>query len=112
VASQKLIFCKPLSGSLYHETKWPLSGIKETYLNNSISVYPNPATSHLTLELQPANTLHNIMINMYDLQGKLLLQQPLQQQKTEINISDLSRGLYLLQVTCEEGAVVKKFIRE
>jgi uncharacterized delta-60 repeat protein len=75
--------------------------------SNPISIWPNPTNDFLNI-----NVLGNIFISsvrIYDLQGKLILED----KTTKISVNHLSKGMYLVKVTTEEGEeFIKKFIKE
>ena len=86
------------------------SGI-EAYINtNQITVCPNPANDLITIE----NSLiaENEMVSIYGIQGQLLLQQTIHQAKTEIDISNLDKGVYIVRVIGNDINVSKKIIKE
>jgi C1A family cysteine protease len=88
-----------------------LSGIASfTNPEDNISIYPNPANDNVTVENN--NFTIGQTISVYDIQGQLLLQQPMQQAKTNIDISIFSKGLYFLKVENGTGVAVKKFMKE
>jgi Secretion system C-terminal sorting domain len=65
----------------------------------AIVVYPNPTTDYVNLSMKGVD-LENGQ-NTYQLfsyQGKLLRQQIIEEDLTEINLSNLSSSIYLLQV--------------
>ncbi len=86
-------------------------GIVPHLLNaEQIAIYPNPANEYITIEnfvFSKGQT-----ISVYDIQGQLLLQQPMLQAKTNINITTISNGVYFLKVENEKGVVAKKFVKE
>ena len=68
-----------------------------------IVVYPNPTVDFITLASEGFDL--NNQLNSYQLfnyQGKLLKQNSIQQNKTEIDLSHLSSSIYILQVFVEE----------
>ena len=73
-----------------------------------VSVYPNPASDFLVIRVfKPDYKLKNIEIT--DMQGRLLKKN----NQSEIDISDLLKGLYLLNIEFENGRrTVEKFIKE
>lgn len=80
----------------------------------NISVYPNPAhgSTNVSLKLEKSS---DIMLNIYDLQGKLVKTLNLKDQGAgnhnyPINISDLGQGNYFLNAVTGEGKSVLKFI--
>ena len=72
-----------------------------------LQVYPNPAKDKLIIE---SGGLLITKLDITDLSGRTLMS--LISPMSQLNIANLSRGNYLLKVTTENGAVVKKFIKE
>ena len=79
-------------------------------LNNDIMIYPDPASDIITVE----NTAftNGQSISIYNIEGQLLLQQPMQQAKTNIAVAAFSKGLYFLKVENENSFTLRKFIKE
>jgi Zn-dependent metalloprotease len=71
-----------------------------------ISVYPNPATNFVTVEL--SGNLQNAELNLTDMLGQLVYTVNTDQSKVNINTAALPRGIYLLQVKTANGIQVKK----
>ena len=67
-------------------------GVKEDM--TSANIYPNPFTS--VVRITTERTAQNISV--YDVFGRLLMQQPVSGMQFEIDLSELSPGTYLLQV--------------
>lgn len=77
-------------------------------INIDFSIYPNPAKDILKIT---SNTEKGIM-RIYDINGKLV-QTELVFSHSEINISKLSSGTYVVVLTSENGeAGVQKFVKE
>jgi hypothetical protein len=87
-------------------------GVKETDNKNSFTISPNPATSKLTLNLQQLTTLKNTTISIYDIQGKLLIQQSITQPQTELNIAAFAKGIYIIKVNNDNNCMQSKFVKE
>ena len=79
-------------------------GIKTLQSESSIFVFPNPVQTNLTV----AGVNKDIKINLLDLKGTLLQSIPAQDNSTNVNVSSLPSGLYLLQI----GEQVIKFIKQ
>ena len=90
----------------------PLAGIKKITFaisgaqtatgnveGNTILVYPNPTHDMLMIQGIEAQTLR-----VYDLQGRLLMQE----NGTQVGVSQLAEGTYLLQI----GTQVVRFIKK
>lgn len=78
----------------------------------SFSLYPNPVGESLVL-ISPAS-IGNTNLQIYDIQGKLLsAQNATFEKQVSIDVSNLSSGIYFLNIKTENGNVeVKKFIKE
>ena len=79
-------------------------GIKNQKPATPIFVFPNPVKTNLTV----AGVNKNVKINLIDLSGKLLQSILAQDNSTDIDVSSLSSGLYLLQV----GGQTIKFVKQ
>ena len=88
------------------------SGINPLTNNNrQLEVYPNPANTNLTIS-QLANLK---MIEVYDVVGRKLedLKMSRLGNEIQIQVSDLSSGIYFLKATDEKGNVKNaKFVKE
>lgn len=65
------------------------SGVNDNVINANISVYPNPATS--TIHIANAK---NPVVNIYNSLGEIVMSS----NKTTIDVSGLSQGLYIVKV--------------
>jgi len=72
------------------------------------SIYPNPASEKLFLN----SSVNIVSLKILDFIGIELFTETVFQNKVEMDIRFLSRGIYFLQVQTEKGNVVKKFIKE
>jgi hypothetical protein len=73
---------------------------------SSIIVYPNPAIKTLYFNV----IINYSIVEVFDISGKLLLKKQLDSR--QLDISNLSQGLYFIKLETNEGMVVKKFIKE
>jgi len=80
-------------------------GIEELTLQDlSISVYPNPVNHTLIIE-QATRTINNLYLA--DLTGRILKEITLTGNRTSVDVSDLSSGLYFLR---SEGGAIGKVV--
>ena len=84
-----------------------LVGIAENNLEHNFSVYPNPASDNLFVIMSEAKNLI-----LYNSLGEEVSNWNLSAGTNEINISDLSSGIYFLELKTESGVVMKKIIKE
>ncbi len=72
-------------------------GIKETALNISLSVFPNPTSDYLTLKVEDYNN-EALSYHLIDEQGKLVLNEQITNQETQVAMSTLARGAYFINI--------------
>ncbi|QNJ98286.1 HYR domain-containing protein [Constantimarinum furrinae] len=87
-------------------------GNEDSELSNAIVMYPNPAQNEVRISNGSNLLLNNAQI--YDVNGKLISTIDLRdmQQEKVIDISGLSSGVYVVQITGENSSVVKRLIKE
>ncbi len=84
-------------------------GLDENQTNSKLTLYPNPATSTITVDAE--NELTNIIV--YDLTGKEVLKtNPLNGNKVSINIASLQSGIYLIKAKTASGVLFRKFVKQ
>ncbi len=88
------------------------TGIDQLATHNSqFIIYPNPANTNITIENSSLDD-QGKMISIYNIQGQLIFQQLMQEQKTEINVSGFSNGIYIVKMKTENGMAVNKFVKQ
>jgi hypothetical protein len=71
-----------------------------------ITISPNPANKMLFIE----GVNYPFIVSTYDLSGKKMFSDCTN--NGQLDISDLSQGLYFIKIETNEGMVVKKFVKE
>lgn len=75
-----------------------VTGIKEVNeINLSVSVYPNPATDYLILEVTDSE-LSALHFHLYDISGTVLQNVKITNNETRIVMSNLEPGAYFVKV--------------
>ena len=72
-----------------------------------ISFFPNPTVDNLTIETPPHST-----IEISNIEGQLIKTLTASGTKTNVDVSALPCGVYVVQVKTEKGVGVRKFIKE
>ena len=72
---------------------------KELLGTTNLEVYPNPTNGILNIEYVPKE----VQIILYNLSGKVLLQQVFKEENRVIDLSGLSKGVYLLELQGKTG---------
>ena len=78
---------------------WVITDIEEVE-QFSISVFPNPTNGFFFIEKE---TQENLNLEVINLQGQLIQSKKIAKNKTEIDISNLNAGLYVLKISNLEG---------
>tara|TARA_B110001450_G_scaffold111908_1_gene105676 strand:+ start:65 stop:541 length:477 start_codon:yes stop_codon:yes gene_type:complete len=77
----------------FHQTNWDFVGIENHDPNYDATVFPNPTSDLLNIR---ASIFDNVSYTLYDSKGKLLIQNNLSSEQTQIQVSQLASGLYSL----------------
>ncbi len=64
---------------------------------DKLDIYPNPAVHYLNIDLPYLEP--QITLSIYNSLGKIVLQQPLNEHRNDINVEHLVEGVYLLHLT-------------
>ena len=81
------------------------NGISNPVANTDCSVYPTITNSRVFIS--SINTVKNV--NVYNPQGSLIKSVL---NKTEIDVKNLAKGLYLMEVNTSNGISIHKIIKE
>jgi hypothetical protein len=79
----------------------------EKFKTIKASIGPNPTRDFLKISLDVSNSLNSI--NIYSVSGRLVLNSG---SKYEINISNLSRGLYIMKLETANGTLSRKIVKQ
>lgn len=82
--------------------------VGEHLIDGSITIYPNPSHGLVNIE---ANSIIN-SIQVYDLQGRLLMTYLVSDTNATIDISNKANGLYFFKVNSDKGIKVEKVIKK
>ena len=85
------------------------TGTEEVYTSNSTYLYPNPVT-HI-LNVFTSNIENAPVVSIYSVDARLLLQQALIKENTEIDVSRFSDGIYILEIQSSNGIKRLKFMK-
>ena len=100
------------NGTIWKRSISDFVGITENTPNNKLSLFPNPATNTLSLNLSQLQKLQNASLSIYDIQGKQLLHQNINEEQTQIDISSFAKGIYIVKLQTEKETLQSKFVKE
>jgi len=75
--------------------------ISDNELSSKISVYPNPATDVINIAFEASLDTENCTVALYDIQGRVIKQ--FNSFVDKVDVSNLSAGIYMLNIT-KDGA--------
>jgi hypothetical protein len=78
----------------------------------AINVYPNPATSMVTITLAGSYKDGNKIVDLLDISGKTVLSEKFSGTMHTLNMGALPQGMYMLKVRSNNKLIVKKVIRK
>ena len=82
----------------------------ESYLLNSIALYPNPANEYVDVRIDGDVNVKSLEV--FDVYGKLINTVNVIDNPTRINVSGLANGMYFVRVTTEQGVATKTFVKK
>ncbi|MFO7615360.1 MAG: leucine-rich repeat protein [Bacteroidales bacterium] len=76
-----------------------------------VNIYPNPASSAITIELPHYTTNKNTSMTIYNISGQPLISRQLTEQQTIMDLSGLVSGVYIIRMVDEKGVMVGKLVK-
>jgi hypothetical protein len=81
------------------------TGINELNAESSINIFPNPSTGKFNVQLADNNKEFEITI--FNSIGQEVFKQNIKQERTDVNVSDLSKGIYYYTILQNKKPVKK-----
>jgi hypothetical protein len=97
------LFIGQIGGGLGFYSSDTIISVSES-LFNDIQVYPNPASTQLTIDAG-SNWNEVIALELYDLSGRRVWSERVNARTTLVNLSNFSEGIYVLKLN---GTAVRK----
>ena len=82
----------------------------DTGEKHSVKLYPNPTYSSITVATENYNNIIS-EIQIYDINGKLVLQKMINSYIKEFDISELPQAIYLIKIKIGNSVITKKFFK-
>jgi|694.fasta_scaffold55670_2 subtilisin-like proprotein convertase family protein len=83
--------------------------IEDTTFSN-LKIYPNPTTGIVNIELGNQNLESNSIVKLYDIQGRIISTKEMKTAVDNVNISNLSDGVYLITIENGSSKTTKKIV--
>ena len=83
-------------------------GTSSSSLDKAFSIYPNPASGYVNVKSNAAQ--NNATVAIYDLNGRMVVNQKLANNTTQININGLATGVYVVKINAKDNTQTEKLI--
>ncbi len=81
-----------------------------TYFAEQITLHPNPTQNRFRLQLQSPK-IKNLQLTITDIHGRTLQQMPLLQSSIEVDLSEQTAGIYLVQISDGQNWWTEKVVK-
>jgi hypothetical protein len=78
----------------------------------NITAYPNPVLNSLTIKIVNSSGPAHWSVNVYDYKGEVAIQQETEKDLTEVNLSSLPPGAYLVKIAHQAGFKIFNIIKQ
>lgn len=89
----------------FHQTNWNILKVNDCATYYEASIYPNPSSEEINIK---TNDFNNTSYTLYDLNGKVVLQNILNQNISTIKVNHLAPGKYILSLR-KDNQLLKTF---
>jgi hypothetical protein len=107
--AQLILVGSPIGGTIYVDNVYfsRLSSSNAELNKNNFELFPNPAQNLISISSD-----ENIeQISVYDVAGKLVMSQNIQDNRTTLDIANLATGVHTIIVVINDKVLVDKFIK-
>jgi hypothetical protein len=100
--SGTIIYAGSFGNGVWKRPLSEMTGIEDVSATLSmLNVYPNPAKDNITININNRNSNEDATLNIYNVTGVLIKSKILKQNLQEINVSDISNGIYMIEFKSE-----------
>jgi len=100
-----------IGDSTYYYYHTALGVIEKTVPSESITVYPNPSSTSITISI-PTTPTKNTFLTIFNINGQQLMSRRMMEQKTVVDVTGLSQGVYFVKVRDDRTVMVGKFVKQ
>jgi len=87
----------------------PYLGIYDIDMN-PVEIFPNPSSGQVNINISNITQKH-ITLNVFDIEGNLIYNQDINRNSTILDVSDYTKGVYILKIgNCEKVSVRKLIV--
>ena len=78
---------------------------------NDISIYPNPTSKILFIDLKNLMDKDGLTLTVYDLLGRILESRTIEEEVEKIDLEQVSSGVYLIYIRGEQREFIQRVIK-
>ncbi|WP_431133774.1 M28 family peptidase [Psychroserpens mesophilus] len=82
----------------------------DNFLVSEVNLFPNPVKTQLNIEIPDHTT--SVALDLFDVSGKLILQQNTSEEITSLSMKNLPRGIYFLKISSSENTGTYKIVKD
>lgn len=97
-----LFFLLVSTASFSQKVQGPAGSVPQ---KNNVQFFPNPASTTITFEFS-INAEKGSNLHIYSFLGRKVLSVPVTGNRVSVNVSNLMKGVYIFQVTDNNGRVI------
>lgn len=75
-----------------------------------VSIYPNPVVSYF--EVVYPSSVGDIKVEVYDILGKKLVSRVITPEDRSVQVSKLSKGIYMVRLSSEKASKIFKIVKQ
>lgn len=76
----------------------------------TLVIYPNPASEKIRIDI-PFEENETYVVNIFDIHGKMITSQLINQTDNQLNVSNLEQGMYMIQLTGNNKNISERLIK-
>ena len=104
--SELVVFVQNMdSKEIYNGNKVDMITVSVEETEKWVGVYPNPAKDYITI-----SNCDEAVVNIYTIQGQKVLTEDIHTQNTQINVSQLEFGMYVLELVVDDKRFTEKIL--
>jgi hypothetical protein len=74
------------------------------------NLYPNPVLKGNLVKIELPNEVGSVSVQIFDMSGRVVKQNTFEGTSYEVNTSEFSKGIYIIQMASEKGKITKKLV--
>jgi hypothetical protein len=79
-------------------------------VTNKVTVFPNPVSDKVTVQISDLKGVANVQV--FDIYGKMVMQQTTARENTQLDVSKLPAGVYMIKIKDNKKEISTKIVKE